>query len=227
MNLIFSLIAIPDENNDAGKNLFSYWWDSNGSGGWVINSILIIMLGWTVFVFVERYLALRRASKEETGLLNNVKSSLQSGNIEAAKQLCNSSDSPIAKMLLKGISRIGAKNESIASTIESTGKFEILRLEQRLSFLATASGAAPMLGFLGTVMGMVGVFMALSGTQSLELSVIAPGMMTAMITTVEGLIVGIIAFMGYNYLVGQIGKIVYQMENAALEFMELLNQSGK
>jgi biopolymer transport protein ExbB len=226
MNLFFSLTAQATKNID--KNLFDYWMESNGSGGWVINSILIIMLGYTIFVFVERYLALRRASTEETGLLKNVKTSLQSGNLEAAKQLCNSSDSPIAKMLLKGISRIGtAKNDSIASTIENTGKFEILRLEQRLSFLATASGAAPMLGFLGTVMGMVGVFIALSGTQSLELSVIAPGMMTAMITTVEGLIVGILAFMGYNYLVGQIGKVVYQMENAAIEFMDVLNESGK
>ncbi len=227
MNLFIALIGtngqIPNE-----KSLFSYWMESNGSGGWVINSILIIMLGYTIFVFVERYLALRRASTEESGLLKNVKASLQNGNIDAAKQACNNSESPIAKMLLKGISRIGsAKNDSIASTIENTGKFEILRLEQRLNFLATASGAAPMLGFLGTVMGMVGVFIALSGTQSLELSVIAPGMMTAMITTVEGLIVGILAFMGYNYLVGKIGKVVYQMENAAIEFMDVLNESSK
>ncbi len=162
------------------------------------------------------------------GLLNGVKSNLSNGNIDGAKQLCLASESPIAKMLLKGISRIGtAKNESIAATIENTGKFEILRLEQRLNFLATASGAAPMIGFLGTVIGMVVVFIDLQNAQSLELKIIAPGIMTAMITTVGGLIVGIIAFMGYNYLVGQIGKVVYQMENAALEFMDLLNQSGK
>jgi biopolymer transport protein ExbB len=157
-----------------------------------------------------------------------VKSNLQNGNIDGAKALCASSESPIAKMLAKGISRIGsAKNESIASTIENTGKFEILRLEQRLNFLATASGAAPMIGFLGTVIGMVVVFIDLQNAQALELKIIAPGIMTAMITTVGGLIVGIIAFMGYNYLVGQIGKVVYQMENAALEFMDLLNQTGK
>ena len=186
------------------------------------------MLGYTVFVFVERFLALRKATKEDAGLLNGVKSNLQNGNIDGAKALCASSESPIAKMLAKGISRIGsAKNESIASTIENTGKFEILRLEQRLNFLATASGAAPMIGFLGTVIGMVVVFIDLQNAQALELKIIAPGIMTAMITTVGGLIVGIIAFMGYNYLVGQIGKVVYQMENAALEFMDLLNQTGK
>ena len=131
-------------------------------------------------------------------------------------------------MLLKGIERIGAaKNESIAATIENTGKFEILRLEQRLNFLATASGAAPMIGFLGTVVGMVVVFIDLQNATSLELKIIAPGIMTAMITTVEGLIVGIIAFMGYNFLIGKIGKVVYQMENAALEFMDVLNQPQK
>jgi biopolymer transport protein ExbB len=130
-------------------------------------------------------------------------------------------------MLAKGISRIGAKNESIAATIENTGKFEILRLEQRLNYLATAAGAAPMIGFLGTTVGMVVVFIDLQNATSLELKIIAPGIMTAMVTTVAGLIVGIISFMGYNFLVGKIGKVVYQMENAALEFMDLLNQPGK
>jgi biopolymer transport protein ExbB len=229
MNLIF-LLQVSNQPNSTVKKV--PLWDiidaSNAGIGWVINLILLIMLGYTIFVFVERFLALRKATKEESGLLNGVKSNLSNGNIEGAKQLCLASESPIAKMLLKGISRIGtAKNESIAATIENTGKFEILRLEQRLNFLATASGAAPMIGFLGTVIGMVVVFIDLQNAQSLELKIIAPGIMTAMITTVGGLIVGIIAFMGYNYLVGQIGKVVYQMENAALEFMDLLNQSGK
>ena len=229
MNLIF-LLQVSNQPNSTVKKV--PLWDiidaSNAGIGWVINLILVIMLGYTIFVFVERFLALRKATKEESGLLNGVKSNLSNGNIDGAKQLCLASESPIAKMLLKGISRIGtAKNESIAATIENTGKFEILRLEQRLNILATASGAAPMIGFLGTVIGMVVVFIDLQNAQSLELKIIAPGIMTAMITTVGGLIVGIIAFMGYNYLVGQIGKVVYQMENAALEFMDLLNQSGK
>ncbi|MEN9302191.1 MAG: hypothetical protein RL264_620 [Bacteroidota bacterium] len=204
-------------------------WDivnqSNEGIGWVINLILLIMFGYSIFVFVERYLALRKATKEEQGFLNSIKSNISNGNVQAAKDMCNASSSPIAKMLLKGISRIGtAKTESIAATIETTGKFEILRLEQRLNFLATAAGAAPMIGFLGTTIGMVVVFIDLQNAAALELKTIAPGIMTAMVTTVAGLIVGIISFMGYNFLVGQIGKVVYQMENAALEFMDLLNQ---
>jgi biopolymer transport protein ExbB len=228
MNLIFLLQAAPQKSTVKEVPLWDIIDASNAGIGWLINLILVIMLGYTVFVFVERFLALRKATKEEAGLLNGVKSNLQNGNIEGAKQLCMASESPIAKMLYKGITRIGnAKNESIAATIENTGKFEILRLEQRLNFLATASGAAPMLGFLGTVIGMVVVFIDLQNAEALELKIIAPGIMTAMITTVGGLIVGIMAFMGYNYLVGQIGKVVYQMENAAMEFMDLLNQSGK
>ena len=130
-------------------------------------------------------------------------------------------------MLEKGIARIGKPIESIAASIENTGKLEVLRLEQRLSFLATAAGAAPMIGFLGTTIGMVVVFIDLENAATLEIKTIAPGIMTAMVTTVGGLIVGIVSFMGYNYLVGKIGSVVYRMENAALEFMDLLNAPGK
>jgi biopolymer transport protein ExbB len=236
MSSFFFLQANPGINTGAAKPATGVKdvpiWDiidqSNQGIGWIINLILLIMFGYTIFVFVERFLALRKATKEEQGFLNNVKSQISSGNLQGAKDICNSSDSPIAKMLGKGISRIGsAKNESIAATIENTGKFEILRLEQRLNFLATAAGAAPMIGFLGTTIGMVVVFIDLQNASTLELKTIAPGIMTAMVTTVAGLIVGIIAFMGYNFLVGQIGKVVYQMENAALEFMDLLNQPNK
>jgi biopolymer transport protein ExbB len=130
-------------------------------------------------------------------------------------------------MLEKGISRLGKPIENITATIENTGKLEILRLEQRLSFLATAAGAAPMIGFLGTTVGMIMVFIDLGNATSLELKVIAPGIMTAMVTTVEGLIVGIISYVGYNFLVAKIEKVVYQMENDALEFTDLLHEPGK
>ena len=201
--------------------------DSNAGIGWLINLLLVLMFGYVIFVFVERFLALRKASREDTTFLSKVKDYLNSGQIDEAKRLCEASASPSARMLEKGISRIGKPIESISASIENTGKLEILRLEQRLSFLGTASGAAPMLGFLGTVIGMVVVFIDLTNASNLELKIIAPGIMTAMITTVGGLIVGITAFMGYNYLVARIGKVVYQMENAALEFMDLLNQPGK
>jgi biopolymer transport protein ExbB len=206
-------------------------WDiieaSNSGIGWLINSGLAIMLGYTIFVFVERYLAIRRATKEEGDFLNRIKSYIKEGKIDQAKDVCIQSESPSARMLEKGIERLGKPMETINAAIENTGKLEILRLEQRISFLATASGAGPMLGFLGTVIGMVVVFIDLSNCTSLELKIIAPGIMTAMITTVSGLIVGIVAFMGHNYLMAQIGKVVYQMENTALEFMDLLHTPSK
>jgi biopolymer transport protein ExbB len=206
-------------------------WDiidqSNGGIGWVINLILLIMFGYSIFIFVERYLALQKASKEEKGLLDQIKEKINSGDIEGAKGICSRSNSPAARMLEKGIARLGKPLDNIATSIENTGKLEVMRLEQRLSFLATASGAGPMIGFFGTVVGMVVVFIDLQNAANLELKIIAPGMMTAMVTTVEGLIVGIVSFMGYNHLAAKVGKIIYQMENTAIEFIDILHQPGK
>jgi len=195
--------------------------------GLVINVILALMLGYAIFIFVERYLALRKASKEEAGFLAKIKDYILDGKIDQAKDYCSRSNNPSAKMIEKGISRLGKPIDSIAASIENTGKLEVLRLEQRLSFLATSAGAAPMIGFLGTTIGMVMVFIDLQNTNDLSVSTIAPGTMTAMVTTVEGLIVGIVAYVGYNFLVAKIGRLVYQMENDALEFMDLLNEPSK
>lgn len=238
MSLSFLLQVTPEGGESAtGVKDISLWEILKGSenfgnegigwSGWIIIGILAVMLGYAVFIFVERYLALKKATKEESNFLSKIKDYLVDGKIDSAKDMCSRSDSPSARMLEKGIARLGKPIESISASIENTGKLEVLRLEQRLSFLATAAGAAPMIGFLGTTVGMVGLFIDLQNAANLDIKVIAPGIMTAMITTVAGLIVGIVAYMGYNFLVGRIGKVVYQMENAALEFMDLLNQPGK
>jgi len=195
--------------------------------GLFINVLLALMLGYAIFIFVERYLALRKASKEEAGFLAKIKDYMMDGKLDSAKDYCARSNSPSARMIEKGISRLGKPMESISASIENTGKLEVMRLEQRLSFLATAAGAAPMIGFLGTTIGMVMVFIDLMNTNELNVSTIAPGTMTAMVTTVEGLVVGIIAYVGYNFLVARIGRLVYQMENDALEFMDLLHEPSK
>lgn len=195
--------------------------------GMLILIVLAIMSFYAVYVFVERLLALRRASKEDPNFLASVKQHLEEGKIEDARNLCVRTDSPSARMLEKGIDRLGKPVDIVASTIDNTGKLEIARLEQRLSFLATASGAAPMIGFLGTTIGMVKVFHAMKSLDSFDLGTIAPGIMTAMVTTVAGLIVGIIAYMGYNYLISKISKVVYRMENDAMEFMDLIHKPSK
>lgn len=198
-----------------------------GVSGWTIVLILTAMLGYAIFIFAERFFALRKALREEVGLIAKVRDYIVDGKIDQAKDFCARSEYPSAKMIEKGLSRLGRPMENIAASIENTGKLEILRLEQRLSFLGTAAGSAPMIGFLGTTVGMIGLFMDLQVSASLDIKVIAPGIMTAMVTTVAGLVVGIISYVGYNYLVAKIGKVVYQMENDALEFMDLLHQPGK
>ena len=231
MSLSFLLQIETGVTTDTGVNEIPVWDILKGSSqtgfGLIINILLALMLGYAIFIFVERFLALRKASKEDKGFLQKIKDYILDGKIDSAKDYCSRSNSPSARMLEKGISRLGKPIENITATIENTGKLEILRLEQRLSFLATAAGAAPMIGFLGTTVGMIMVFIDLGNATSLELKVIAPGIMTAMVTTVEGLIVGIISYVGYNFLVAKIEKVVYQMENDALEFTDLLHEPGK
>jgi biopolymer transport protein ExbB len=188
---------------------------------------LMLMSIMVVYIFVERYLAVRRSSQEEKDFMSKIKEYLKEGKIDSAKDLCARTENPAARMIEKGISRLGKSQEDIAVSIENTGRLEVMRLEQRLSFLATAAGVAPMLGFLGTTIGMVQVFIAMKSMRSLELSTISPGIMQAMITTVGGLIVGIMAYVAYNYLVSRIESVVYKMENAAIDFMDLLNEPGK
>jgi biopolymer transport protein ExbB len=200
---------------------------ASGVMGLVILLFLAAMSIYAVYVFVERFLALKRASEKDPHFLSKVKEHLSDGKIDEAKNLCVRTDSPSARMLEKGIDRLGKPVEIVSSTIDNTGKLEISRLEQRLSFLATAAGAAPMIGFLGTTIGMIKTFNAMKNLDSLDLATIAPGIMTAMVTTVAGLIVGIIAYMGYNYLVSKISKVVYRMENDAMEFMDLLHKPSK
>jgi len=188
---------------------------------------LMLMSIMVVYIFVERFLAVRRSSQEEKDFMSKIKEYLKEGKIDSAKDLCARTENPAARMIEKGISRLGKSQEDIAVSIENTGRLEVMRLEQRLSFLATAAGVAPMLGFLGTTIGMVQVFIAMKSMRSLELSTISPGIMQAMITTVGGLIVGIMAYVAYNYLVSRIESVVYKMENAAIDFMDLLNEPGK
>jgi biopolymer transport protein ExbB len=228
MNPLFLQAEIP-ANIQVGTAEVSLWTLVAGENGesLFIMIPLMIMSVIAVYIFVERFLAVQRASKEEKDFMSKIKEYLKDGKIDAAKDMCSRSENPAARMIEKGISRLGKSQKDIAASIENTGKLEVMRLEQRLNFLATSAGAAPMIGFLGTTLGMVNVFIEMKSMQSLELSTISPGIMQAMITTVGGLIVGIISYVGYNYLVGRIEKVVYKMENTAIEFMDLLNEPGK
>jgi len=198
---------------------------SGGIGGQLIMITLALLLFFALYLYFERLMAINAASKIDTNFMNNIKMNITNGKIDAAKMLCAQTNSPVARLTEKGISRIGKPLEDINTAIENAGKLEIYKLEKNVSMLATISGAGPMIGFLGTVIGMILAFhkMASAGGQ-IEVGALAEGIYTAMTTTVAGLVVGIIAFMGYNHLVVKTDKVVHQMEANATDFLDLLNE---
>jgi len=196
-------------------------------GGWVM--IPIILLSFVAaYVFIERYYVIRKASKEDTNFMNRIKDYITDGKIDAAMALCRSTDSPSARMVEKGVNRLGRPLQDISTAIENVGKLEISKLEKGFPTLATITGAEPMLGFLGTVIGMVKSFYAMSQAgNNIEVSMMSGGIYTALITTVAGLIVGIIGYFAYNTLVVRVEKVVFNLEATLTEFMDILNEPVK
>ncbi|WP_396172319.1 MotA/TolQ/ExbB proton channel family protein [Flavobacterium sp.] len=198
---------------------------SGGIGGQLIMITLGLLFFFALYLYFERLLAINAASKIDVNFMNNIKMNIMNGKIDAAKMLCAQTNSPVARLTEKGISRIGKPLEDINTAIENAGKLEIYKLEKNVSMLATISGAGPMIGFLGTVIGMILAFHKMaSGGGQIEVGALAEGIYTAMTTTVAGLVVGIIAFMGYNHLVVKTDKVVHQMEANATDFLDLLNE---
>ncbi|MCB9224213.1 MAG: MotA/TolQ/ExbB proton channel family protein [Crocinitomicaceae bacterium] len=193
----------------------------------IVMTLLLCLSVLSVYIFVERFLSINKALKDEKNFMVRVKEYLLDGKVDAARDLCAQTNNPAARMVEKGISRIGKPMRDIVSSIENVGKLEIYQLEKRMSFLATASGAAPMLGFLGTTLGMIRTFHAMKFEATIKLQTISGGIMEAMVTTVAGLVVGIIAYMSYNYLVAKVDKVIHNMEASSIEFLDLLNEPGK
>ncbi|MBQ7280043.1 MAG: MotA/TolQ/ExbB proton channel family protein [Bacteroidales bacterium] len=195
-------------------------------GGWIM-LVLVLALILALYIFIERYLALHNALRADSdnAFMNDIRQYIHSGKIEEAHRLAKSTDSPIARMIEKGISRLGRPLPDIQTAIENVGKLEVARLEKGVSLVATVASLGPMLGFLGTVTGMVTAFqdMAHAGN-NIEISLLATGIYEAMVTTVGGLIVGIIAYFLYNVLVTRINKVVNTLESRATEFMDLLHE---
>ncbi len=198
---------------------------SGGTGSIIIISVLFVLLFVAMYIYFERIFAIKAASQIDKNFMNQIRDHVTNGKLEAAKLLCAQTDSPVARLTAKGVSRIGKPLDDINTAIENAGTLEVYKLEKNVSVLATVAGAAPMIGFLGTVIGMILAFhqMASSGGQA-EMGSLASGIYTAMTTTVAGLIVGIIAYIGYNHLVNRTDKVVHKMEANAVEFLDLLNE---
>lgn len=211
--------AVPEKMN---------LWQMTVYGG-PIMIILGIMLALAVYIFIERLITINKASKEDKSFMNRIKDYILDGKIDSAQKLCRDTDSPASRMIEKGISRLGRPMNDVLLAVENVGNLEISKLEKSLVILATISGGAPMLGFLGTVTGMVLVFynMTQNSTGVVQLIDLSSGMYQAMVTTVGGLIVGILAYFAYNYLISRVDSVVRNLESKTMEFMDLLNEPSK
>jgi len=196
-----------------------------GTGGQIIMGLLFTLLVLALYIYIERFLAIKAANKVDKNFMNQIKEQISLGNLEAAKLLCEKVNLPVANLVKKGISRIGKPLEDINTAIENAGKLEVYKLEKNVSVLATISGAAPMIGFLGTVIGMiVSIHEIANAGGQIDIKMLSDGLYTAMTTTVGGLIVGIISYIAYNHLVVRTDSVVYQMESTSVEFLDLLNE---
>ena len=194
------------------------------NGGWIMIPLALLSVV-SVYIFFERYMAIKKASREDAGFMNKIKDYIHDGKIDSALALCQSHNFPISRMIEKGISRIGRPLNDVNTAIENVGNLEISRLEKSLPTLATVAGGAPMIGFLGTVIGMIRAFFDMaSAGNNIDVGVLSSGIYTAMVTTVAGLIIGIIAYFAYNILVAKVEKVVFKMEASTMEFMDLLNE---
>ncbi|WP_299890100.1 MotA/TolQ/ExbB proton channel family protein [uncultured Lacinutrix sp.] len=198
---------------------------TGGTAGIIIIALLFVLFIVALYIYFERILAVKDASKVDSNFMNQIRDYVSDGKIDSAQNLCSQSNTPVSRLISKGISRIGKPLEDINTAIENAGRLEVYRLEKNVSVLATISGAAPMIGFLGTVIGMIlSIFEIANSGGSIDIKTLADGLYTAMTTTVGGLIVGIVAYIAYNHLVVRTDKVVYQMEANSLDFLDLLNE---
>ncbi len=198
---------------------------SGGTAGMVIILILFLLLIVVIYIYFERIFAIKAASKADSNFMNQIKDHVSNGKIDSAQMLCAQVNSPVSRLIAKGITRIGKPLEDINTAIENAGKLEVYSLEKNVSVLATISGVAPMIGFLGTVVGMIlAIFELANAGGSIQMDVLASGLYTAMTTTVGGLIVGIFGYVAYNHIVVKTDKVVHQMEANSVEFLDHLNE---
>jgi biopolymer transport protein ExbB len=228
MNLLLFIQAnaenLPTEELAEGAEKSMNLLEMAKTGGLIMIPLFLLSIV-AVYIFFERYFAIRRANNEDAGFMNKIKDYIHDGKIESALALCQSNDFPISRMIEKGITRIGRPLSDVNTAVENVGNLEISRLEKSLPTLATVAGGAPMIGFLGTVIGMIQAFFDMANAgNNIDVGLLSEGIYKAMVTTVTGLVVGIIAYFAYNILVAKVEKVVFKMEARTMEFMDLLNE---
>ena len=195
-------------------------------GGWLMLVLLALSI-IAIYIFGKKWWMIRQAGKIDKDFVMDIRDYIHDGKIKSAKTLCTKYDAPVARMVEAGVDRIGKPLSDIQTAIENTGNVEVARLEKGLPYLATIAGGAPMIGFLGTVTGMVQAFFNMSQAgNNVDITLLSDGIYTAMITTVGGLVVGILAYFGYNFLTAKITELVYSMETATIKFMDALGDTS-
>ena len=201
--------------------------DLASKGGWLMLVLLILSI-LAIYIFGNKYWLIRKAGKMDKNFMNDIHDLIHDGKINSALELCRQYDSPIARLVEKGIERIGRPLNDIQTAVENMGNVEVARLEKNLPMLATIAGGAPMIGFLGTVTGMIRAFFQMSTAgNNIDITLLSGGIYEAMVTTVGGLFVGIIAYFGYNFLTSQISNLVFKMENTTIEFIDMLHEPSE
>ena len=237
MTLLFLQVTdtahkIIDSVNTAGRQLAPMpdqelrFGDLLIKGGWLMAPIgILAILG--LVIFFERYFTIRKASRNDSNLMMQVRSSIISGNLESAKAICRNSNTPLGRMLQKGLLRIGRPIKDIEGAIENVGKLEVSKLEKNIGILGIIAGIAPMFGFLGTIAGVIKIFFDISKTDNFSIGVISGGLYVKMITSAAGLMVGIVAFVGFHILNMMVDKLILRLETDAIEFIDLLEEPSR
>ncbi|MCB0819950.1 MAG: MotA/TolQ/ExbB proton channel family protein [Bacteroidetes bacterium] len=222
-----SLSAATDAVTEAAQKVDTLSvWDMIQKGGWIMIPIGLLSVV-TLYIFVERFLVLRRAASNPDNLLNNVRDQIHQGNIQGAVVLCKSNNTPDARMIEKGLSRIGNSVDEIEKAMEGAGKKELSRIEKNVGVLAVIAGIAPMFGFVGTILGVIKIFYNIALADNISIGLIAGGLYEKMVTSAAGLIVGILAFVLFHYLNFMVDRIAKRMEASALDFIDMLHEPTK
>ena len=228
LNMILAQAAGAAEAGTAPAVATESLWDLTLAGGWLMIPLALLLVV-SIYIFFERVFAINHVGKEDNkAFMQQIRDHIHAGRIEEAQKLCQATNSPYGRMIAKGVARIGRPMNDVLVAVENVGNMEVANLEKGFSWLATTAAGAPMIGFLGTVTGMVQAFMALAkaGT-SANVTILSQGIYEALVTTVAGLIVGIVAMFAYNYLTSRVSKVMNKLERSTMEFMDLLNEPAK
>ena len=219
-------IATQTAPNQVSETLWDIMFNKGGATMIILMSVIFLLSILAVYFFFERLMAIRKASKPDTIFFNSIKEFIYDGKLDSAKSLCKATNTPISRMVAKGIERIGKPISEIEKSIENVGRFEISKLEKNMKILGIVAGIAPMIGFIGTILGVILIFYDMSNSNSINIGIISGGLYVKMISSAAGLIVGVLAFAGYNYLTILLDKVIFRLEDSSMEFMDLLQKEG-